>query len=78
MEAKDAGDSEMQDALGELANIAGGNVKSLLPAGCLLSLPTVAQGHDHKFAVPNSKPMSEVAFLSEGQTLLVKVLQRVE
>jgi chemotaxis protein CheX len=76
MELKDVGDSEMQDALGELANIAGGNVKSLLPPGCMLSLPTVVQGHDHKFVVPNSKVMTETAFNSEGKTLVVKVLER--
>jgi chemotaxis protein CheX len=30
---------EMQDALGELTNIVGGNVKALLPESCHLSLP---------------------------------------
>lgn len=76
MELADTGDSEMQDALGELANIAGGNVKSLLPSGCGLSLPTVAQGHDHKFVVPNSKVLGQTAYLCEGQTMVVKVLER--
>jgi chemotaxis protein CheX len=76
MELKDAGDSEMQDALGELANIAGGNVKALLPSGCMLSLPTVVQGHDHKFVVPNSKVTGVTAFMCEGQTTVVKILER--
>lgn len=76
MEIPQVGDSEMQDALGELANIAGGNVKSLLPAGCSLSLPTVVQGHDHKFVVPNSKVLGLTAYLCEGHTMVVKVLER--
>ncbi len=76
MEPKDVGDSEMQDALGELANIAGGNVKALLPAGCMLSLPTVVQGVDHKFVVPNSRVTGETAFTCEGQTTMVRILER--
>ncbi len=76
MELTETGDSEMQDALGELANIAGGNVKSLLPPGCGLSLPTVAQGHDHKFVVPNSKVVGLTAYVCEGHVMIVKVLER--
>ena len=34
-------DDDVADALGELANIIGGNVKSLLPEPCALSLPHV-------------------------------------
>lgn len=32
---------DVRDALGELANIAGGNVKGLLPTPCYLALPVV-------------------------------------
>lgn len=34
--------ADVSDAVGELANIIGGNVKSLLPAPCTLGLPVVA------------------------------------
>jgi chemotaxis protein CheX len=37
-------DADIADALGELANIIGGNVKSLLPEPCALSLPHVVTG----------------------------------
>jgi chemotaxis protein CheX len=36
--------ADIADALGELANIVGGNVKSLLPEPCALSLPHVLLG----------------------------------
>ena len=36
--------ADIADALGELANIIGGNVKSLLPEPCALSLPHVLVG----------------------------------
>ncbi|WP_238016287.1 chemotaxis protein CheX [Dactylosporangium sp. AC04546] len=37
----DVAEEDVADALGELANIIGGNVKSLLPEPCALSLPHV-------------------------------------
>lgn len=37
-------DQDVRDAVGELANIVGGNVKSLLPAPTTLSLPELVPG----------------------------------
>jgi CheY-specific phosphatase CheX len=44
----DPGPDDLLDAVGELGNIAGGNVKSLLRHSCRLSLPTaeVTEGAD--------------------------------
>jgi chemotaxis protein CheX len=42
IEAAEVSDDDVADALGELANIIGGNVKVLLPEPCALSLPYVA------------------------------------
>jgi chemotaxis protein CheX len=41
VELEDVTPDDVTDALGELANIIGGNVKSLLPEPCALSLPHV-------------------------------------
>jgi chemotaxis protein CheX len=37
-------DADVSDAIGELANVLGGNLKALLPEGSTLSLPTVRLG----------------------------------
>lgn len=37
-------DGDIADAVGELVNMVGGNVKSLMPGPSVLSLPTVAAG----------------------------------
>jgi len=37
-------DEDVYDALGELANMIGGNLKSVLPRGVSLSMPSVVQG----------------------------------
>ncbi|WP_432830454.1 chemotaxis protein CheX [Dactylosporangium sp. CA-092794] len=41
IEFEEVAEEDIADALGELANIIGGNVKSLLPEPCALSLPHV-------------------------------------
>ncbi|MBM7516398.1 chemotaxis protein CheX [Nocardioides nitrophenolicus] len=43
-EAEEASDSDIADAVGELVNMVGGNVKSLMPGPSALSLPAVAAG----------------------------------
>ncbi|WP_157538327.1 MULTISPECIES: chemotaxis protein CheX [unclassified Nocardioides] len=42
--AEDAEDADVADAVGELVNMIGGNVKSLMPGPSVLSLPAVAAG----------------------------------
>ncbi|GGS86384.1 hypothetical protein GCM10010156_51150 [Planobispora rosea] len=42
MEEEEVSIDDIADAVGELVNVIGGNVKSLLPDGSLLSLPHVA------------------------------------
>ncbi|GAA4089119.1 chemotaxis protein CheX [Nocardioides kongjuensis] len=41
---EEASDSDVADAVGELVNMVGGNVKSLMPGPSVLSLPAVAAG----------------------------------
>jgi chemotaxis protein CheX len=45
---------EVADALGELANIIGGNVKPLLPRTASLSLPTVVRGAEVHLGIPGA------------------------
>ncbi len=40
----DTCESDVSDAVGELVNVVGGNIKSLMPGPSALSLPVVAQG----------------------------------
>jgi chemotaxis protein CheX len=69
---------QTQDAVGELVNMTGGNVKALLPEPSRLSLPTVAQGIDFTASTPGSRLAGQVAFACEGEPLLVTVLERDE
>jgi chemotaxis protein CheX len=42
---------DVRDALGELANMVGGNLKSILPGGVELSLPSVVWGTDYRVGI---------------------------
>ena len=61
------------DAIYELANIIAGNIKSLLPEPCQLSLPTVHLGNEWAPSVDGTDRVSELAFECEGHPLLVTV-----
>ena len=49
-------DDDVRDSIGELANMVGGNLKSLMPPGVALSLPSVVEGaancHEVGYAGP--------------------------
>jgi chemotaxis protein CheX len=66
--------ADTQDAIGELANMTGGNVKALLPEPCRLSLPTVTDG---AAALPGGRTVTTVAFDCQGTPLVVRLLQKV-
>lgn len=61
------------DAIYELTNIIGGNIKSLLPEPCQLSIPGVLSGTEWDSTVDGADKVSEVAFECDGQPLLVTV-----
>ena len=70
---EDASASDLTDAIGELANVLGGNVKGLLPGPSLLSLPTVSAEEAPPRSV--SSEAQELWFLCSGEPLVVLVLQ---
>jgi CheY-specific phosphatase CheX len=68
--------AEIADALGEVTNMAGGNIKALLPGPSQLSLPAVVEGSNQHVSVPGSSLLTEVAFECLGLPLKVTVVQR--
>lgn len=62
---------DLTDALGELVNIVGGNIKSLMPGPSTLSLPLVAQG-----AVTTTSDLVEVCEVPlswHGEPVLISI-----
>jgi CheY-specific phosphatase CheX len=75
-ETADLSDDEVLDALGEIANMVGGNVKGMIDGDCKLSLPTVAEGADFRIAVPGSGVQTLLVFDCAGKPFQVKLLVR--
>jgi chemotaxis protein CheX len=76
MDPADVTDEDVADVLGELANIVGGNVKSMLPNGCFLSLPHVVMSRDGH---PHWPGVVQVAALSgtwQGESVTVSMWQQ--
>ncbi len=67
---------DVEDALGEIANVAGGNLKSLLPVGAEISLPTVVRGDRYAIHFPGSSVIASVPFECEGQPIRIVVFRR--
>jgi chemotaxis protein CheX len=67
-------DDDVADALGELANIIGGNVKSLLPEPCALSLPHVhVEGASGRY--PASTEVCQLSGTWLNECVTVSVLE---
>lgn len=77
MEEDEVSEEEVSDTIGELANMTGGNVKSLLAGSCQLSLPSVTSGRDYAVVIPGAKPLDRVAVECDGELVVMTLLQRV-
>jgi chemotaxis protein CheX len=70
--------SELHDAIGEIANMTGGGVKALLPAPSHLSLPSVVSGASFSVSAPGGSLVNDVAFQLGGSQIRVTVIARNE
>src|SRR5664279_3671280 len=50
---------DVRDTMDELANMLGGNLKSLLPRGVVLSMPSVVAGGDYSLRICGGKAIVE-------------------
>jgi chemotaxis protein CheX len=68
----------VHDALGELANITGGNLKAFFPEPSYLSLPAVVDGTDYAFRVLASRILARATFECQDSPFQVVVVERVD
>jgi chemotaxis protein CheX len=73
--ADDLSTEDVLDAVGELANIAGGNVKGMVEGTSELSLPVVAEGTGN-VSVPGSRVSAKAELSHAGTTFLVQLHER--
>src|SRR5262249_14231507 len=66
---------QVNDALGEMTNIIGGNFKSFLPEPSQLSLPSVAEGTDYFFRIIGSRQLAQFNFSCQGLPFQVTIVE---
>jgi chemotaxis protein CheX len=76
MDEGEATSDDVRDVVGELANVAGGNLKTLAPGTCRLSLPTVTEGTDLRVEMPGGEVVARVGFACGGHPFTVAVVRR--
>ena len=73
----EATDDDKKDVVAELANMVGGNLKSLLPGPLYLSLPTVVAGRDLGLQVPGAELVEDVVLECESGVLRVRLYAKL-
>jgi chemotaxis protein CheX len=66
---------DVEDALGEIANMIAGNLKSLLPRPCQLSLPAVVEGLDYRVIIPGARIVGQFLADCEAEPVLVTLME---
>jgi chemotaxis protein CheX len=73
MDPNEVSEEDLSDVLGELANIVGGNVKGMLPAGAFLSLPQVVLAPETATKYPNAERISGLYGRWEGEPVSISM-----
>ena len=67
--------SDIRDCMGELANMIGGNLKSVMPRGVGLSMPTVVEGSDYSVNVCGDNLTTRRSFRSPEGAFWVTLVE---
>lgn len=73
MEPDELDEEMIRDAMGELANMTGGNVKGVAPGENTLALPTVTEGEEGGVHIAKSRVLNRVVGAVEGEPVIVTV-----
>ncbi|MCC5949527.1 MAG: chemotaxis protein CheX [Nitriliruptoraceae bacterium] len=76
LEPDEVTEEEVTDTVGELANMTGGNVKSMLEGELQLSLPSVTSGRQYTLSLPGAHQTARVAMETDGEVVLLTILKR--
>jgi chemotaxis protein CheX len=77
LEAGAVGADESRDAIGELTNMIGGHVKSMVAGPSFLALPAVVPGCDHCLDASRLQLLAEQAVAGPGGAFMVRVYEDI-
>jgi chemotaxis protein CheX len=76
LDDEEPAESDIHDVMGELANMAGGNVKAMVAGDTRLSLPTVVVGRQLDLSVPGAERLVTSSFVADGASFSVVVMAK--
>jgi len=71
-------DADVRDSLGELVNMVGGNLKSTLPPGVALGIPTVVEGTDFALHMCGGNESASYAFSGEAGRIDITLVRGLD
>jgi len=71
-------DDNVRDAMGELANMVAGNLKSVLPFRVALSMPTVVEGSNYALRICGGNLATIIRFSSAHGDFLCTLVEMIE
>lgn len=77
LSCEELGEEDLKEVAGELVNMIGGNLKSVLPGPSFLSLPTIIAGNEFGLRVQHAVVINDVALRSERGSLRVRLYEKV-
>jgi len=69
---------DVRDTMGELANMLAGNLKSVLPHGIGLSMPSVVEGTDYSLRICGGNLVDRMPFTSAMGVIWVTLIELLE
>ena len=75
---KEVSPDDVADAMGELANMIGGNLKSCLPPGVILSVPSVSLGGDLAVRICGENDSKSSLYLCEAGCFEVTLVRTIK
>jgi chemotaxis protein CheX len=76
IEARDVVEEDLRDALAELTNMIGGNIKSLVPSPSFLSIPTVTTDNDFVLPLSGAELVNDISISCGGDPLRILTCKR--
>jgi chemotaxis protein CheX len=76
VDGAEASEVDVHDAIGEVANMTAGQVKTLVSGYCRLSLPIVTAGTELSVSMPGSRVLTRASFDCGSEAFSVIVLQK--
>lgn len=69
-------DTDIRDAIAEITNMIGGNIKGQVPSPSFLSIPSVAVGNDFNFHLPGATLLSQAVLGCHGEPLRIVLCEQ--